>query len=270
MNKPDLKDKLIGLNSVANARDIGGYLTTDGRRVKSRRLLRSAHLHNISAEDEKRLVKDFGLKYIVDLRLDLEVARDADKQLDGCAYSHLNVYGSLEKAMSDAAYDPTNPVTVYYASKDIGLLDEGLYVRIAESDEGVDAYRAFFDTLISAEDGEAVIFHCTSGKDRTGIAAMLVLSALGVDEETVISDYLLSNDFFAESRKKRTEMLTALKADAEVIEKMPLLWDAVDVRFMTTLIDRLKERYGSVTEYLKKRLRLTDEEIESLKKKYLE
>ena len=263
-------EKSIGLESVINARELGGYVGENGKMVKSGVLLRTAHLHKLSDNDKQKLEKEYNVKYVIDFRVDEETTDVPDRLPAGARYEHINVLAIPDGTMRKVGEMPTDPMELYRLAKKFGLLDEDLYVKIIESDKGINGYKKFFDILLKAENNEAVLFHCTSGKDRTGIAAMLILSVLGVDEKVIVADYVLSNDYYAAQRKKTIAGLLQTGLDRSIIDKILILKDAVDVNFMTTLIAYLKDTYGSVVDFTKKRLGLTDDDIESLKNKYLE
>ena len=151
-----------------------------------------------------------------------------------------------------------------------GMLDENMYVLFLKTQTGRDAYAEFFRILINADPGRAVLWHCTGGKDRTGIAAMLLLSALGADEELVINDYLLTNVYNAQRIEGTKQYLRAKGCDDATIAKAILVFDAVDERFMRNAVGYLKNEYGSVTGFIRDGLNISQAEIEHLKEKYLE
>ena len=262
-------EKSIGLESVINARELGGYVGEGGKKVRSGVLLRTAHLNKLSDADKRKL-ENYNVRYVIDFRVKEETVDAPDILPAGATYEHINVLAIPDGTMRKVSKMPTHPLELYKLAKNFGLLNEDLYIKIIESDKGISGYTRFFEILLKAERDEAVLFHCTSGKDRTGIAAMLILSVLGVDEKTIVADYILSNDYYAAQRAKTTARLEKLGIEKQIIDKILILKDAVDENFMTTLISHLKKNYGSVVDFTKKRLDLSDEKIESLKNKYLE
>jgi len=265
-----LYDKNIGLTSVPNARQLGGYITTDGRTVKDGLLLRTAHLYNLSDEDKQKLEKVYKVGDVVDFRLDVEADGSPDRQLEDCRHHHFDVYELPVNALDDLPVITPDPKQFYAATKALKLLDDDLYIRVFESEKGIKGYRNFLKVLISAEEGRATIFHCTSGKDRTGMAAMLILSLLGVSEQTILYDFILSNDYFEDKRANTMAVLDSIGADEKMKREYPLLMDAVSFDFLANLLKHLIKTYGSVTAYAKTRLEITDDEIQVLKNKYLD
>ena len=264
-------EKSINLTSVANARELGGYVTTDGRRVKSGVLLRTANLADINAEDAAKLENVYKVGYVIDFRFETELKGFKDKEINGAKHVNIDVLQLPDSEMKkDYKKVMSDPVVAYYETKRLGLIDERLYINIAESDKGAAGYGKFFDVLLSADEGRAVLFHCTCGKDRTGIAAMLILGALGVDNRTILKDYTLTNEYNAETAKRITEYVKSLTDDKEVIENFAVIKAVVREKFMQNLLEHVDKTYGGVVGYLKTRLSLTDEELDRLKEKYLE
>ena len=265
------QDHSIPLTSIPNARELGGYITADGRQVRRGVLLRTAGLHGISDEDTRLLTDVYRLRHIVDFRMDMELTGAADPPIVGAEYHHLNVIDLSTFPNDEDEADEGMPdiVRSVELSERIGAMDGRMYVGFLSSRTGMDAYSAFFSILLSAEPDRAVLWHCTSGKDRTGLAAMLLLAAFGVDEETIVSDYLLTNEFNAQRIEGIRLLLREKGFDDDFIYKAVLVLAAVDERVMRVTLDFLKREYGSVYGYIRDGLGIEQREIDSLKEKYL-
>ena len=192
-----LVGRSLGLRGAVNARDLGGYRTAGGRVVRGGVVLRSDGLNRVTAEDVDPLGA-LGLRAVVDLRSSDEIREAGPDLLPDCVTSHhlpllatdFDINTTLRGALSDRS-----------ARKQRGLLGHG---RAAAMMTGL--YRWFVTDPVARErfaallrlladpDGVPLLFHCSAGKDRTGWAAALVLTALGVDRETVLADYLLTNE----------------------------------------------------------------------------
>ena len=120
-------------------------------------------------------------------------------------------------------------------------------------------------------EGRSLLFHCTQGKDRTGCAAMLILSALGVSEDIILEDYMLTNIFNADLIEKDRKMLLSrgIKEDGLWWKYMFVL-NSVKKELMTNALSWLKENYGSPVGYIINELGISEDEIEKLKSKFLE
>ena len=262
----------IHLNSIQNARELGGYTAADGRRIKNGVLLRTASLNGISDEDIRLLTDVYRAAHIIDFRMAMEMKGADDPPIGGAAYHHLNVIDLSTLPAQDAPevdISALDVVQLVEMSEQMGMLNEDMYIGFLLHDAGKSAYADFFRILLSTDPDRAVLWHCTGGKDRTGLAAMLLLSALGVDEETVVSDYLLTNTFNAKRIEGTRRYLKARGCDDALIEKAVIVFDAVDERFMRNAIAYLKKEYGSVVGYSRGGLMINQKEIDSLKEKYL-
>ena len=262
----------IPLKSIRNARELGGYTTVDGRTVKKGVLLRTGNLSAVSDEDTRLLTDTYRLQHIVDFRMPMELPGSEDPAITGAEYHHLNVIDLSTLPLEGAPDVNVNTIDLVEAielTESLGLLNPGMYIGFLSHDAGKTAYADFFRVLLSADPERAALWHCTSGKDRTGLAAMLLLSAFGVDEETIVSDYLLTNEYNAPRIASARQQLKERGLDDEMIAKAVIILDAVDERFMRTAIAYLKDTYGSVLGYISGELHITDDEIELLKDKYL-
>lgn len=260
----------VPLSSVRNARELGGYKTTDGRRVKNGLLLRTAKLNKISDEDIGILRNEYNVGDIIDFRFDMEIHNEEDRDIDGAVYHHIDVM-DLSGLNSDSAPEETQMDlrTIVTMMDKIGMSDGSMYISFLKNEKGIKGYREFFRILLGASPDKAVLWHCTSGKDRTGIAAMLLLSALGVDEAAIISDYLLTNIYNQNQILGLQHTLTQQGFDDEFIGKAALVFDAVDENFIRKAIEYLKKKYGSVMGYIQDGLNIKQDEIGLLKEKYL-
>ena len=188
--KENLK-QAIPLKTIEDARELGEYLTTDDRKIKNGVLLRTAKLHGICEEDIHTLADIYGLQHIIDFRMAVELSGAEDPVIDGVQYHHLDVIDSLTMTTGDKPDMDFNELAVEQMAKmalQSGMINENMYIGFLTSDYGRKAFTQFFRILLAAEPGCAVLWHCTSGKDRTGLAAMLLLSALEVDTSKAIKE----------------------------------------------------------------------------------
>ncbi len=171
-------------------------------------------------------------------------------------------------AMAEAAKTGDKEQVMITLAKHKGL--SAIYEKMLVTDEGKAAYRAFFDTLLQLGDGEAVLWHCSQGKDRAGMAAVLLLYALGADDDTVKQDYLLTNrayeELIAETKKKADELGLNEDETKEYVGTAA----AVSEDFLHLALNSINNEYGSVQNYLTDGLGLSDEDITALRDKFLE
>lgn len=263
----------IPLKSVTNARDLGGYRTADGKAIKRGVLLRTGNLNDITADDIRILKDQYNLSDIIDLRMEMEMMGCKDPMIDGVTNTHLDVIGCMgfdQQQMGDTDINDLDLIQMVELCQQIGMLDDKMYIGFLSTDSGKKAFSRFFRILLAADPDRAVLWHCTSGKDRTGLAAMLILSALGIEESVILEDYMLTNEYNAVRIEGTKKYLKTKGCDDTLTEKAILVFDAVDRRFMENGISFLKGKYGSVIGYIRSELHISDDDIRLLKEKYTE
>ena len=165
------------------------------------------------------------------------------------------------------AKDPTFLFKLIAATADLSDMT-GSYAAYLKSDFGQKGFRRFFRGILDTEEG-AVLWHCLTGKDRTGIGAALLLSILGADWDTILMDYELSNLYFEDRVKAAEESLAAEGYDRKVIDSITCLV-GVHPDMLIRAWQYMEEAFGSVENYLKEAIGLTEEDFEVLRERYLE
>ncbi|WP_234445049.1 tyrosine-protein phosphatase [Streptomyces rimosus] len=240
-----LADRSLHLEGAANFRDAGGYRTADGRWVKMGVLYRADALHKLTDADLAKL-RRLGIRTDFDLRTPGERAKAPDRVPAGARYVVANVIGEE----NSAELPPT-------AEASERLMAES-YRQFVVRPSAAKAYRSLFRT--AAEPGSyPLVYHCSSGKDRTGWATAVLLTALGVDRETVMRDYLASNDYLAASNaaelaKQPPEIAARLKPVLET--RAP---------YLNAAFDEVEARFGTFGAYLREGLGLNGQELERLR-----
>ncbi len=269
-----LETQALELDGVSNARQLGGYVCADGRRVKDGVLLRSAALSTLTDEGAKTLAETYHLRYVFDFRMDSEREAQPDKEVEGAENVWLPVFtsslydGETIAAIMEARQSGDPEQTYIALAKHKGL--STIYSKMLLTDEGKKAYSEFFAKLLTVEGDEAVLWHCTQGKDRAGMAAVLLLYALGADEETVKQDYLLTNDSYKDLIAQSEARAAELNLNEDETKEFVGTAAAVYEDFLNAALDSVKAEYGSVEGYLADGLGLTDSDITALRDKFLE
>ena len=233
-----MRSRHIQFETVPNFRDLGGYRTHDGRTVAWGRLFRSAALHKMSKRDIGRLKEDIGPRAVIDLRR----PRDPEKNLEpllleeiGARYYPLPFRPDGPSYLKDEAKAHPN-------ATDMGAIYLG---RISEEPFGkrlVDALE-----IIAERDNHPLVFHCTAGKDRTGVLAAMVLAAMSVVDEDIVDDYTLSAAFMTDIRDR---MISDPETAQAVKDQPELHWEA-SAESMAAFLALLRREYGSADGYLK-------------------
>jgi protein-tyrosine phosphatase len=219
-----MPDRHLAWSACHNARDVGGYPTADGREVRWRGLVRADNLCRLTAEGQAAL-REYGVRTVVDLRRASEV-RAEPHPFDGSdrpGYVHLD----LDEATPEL----------------LAIAPDKYYPRVL--DVRAPSVAAAVAAFAGAPPG-GVLFHCQSGKDRTGIVVALLLALAGVRRETIVADYLLSDDLLAPDREARMRA-----ASADPVEQAALTdsWRARPEK-INGLLDRL-EALGGAEAYLR-------------------
>lgn len=256
--------RVLPLEGGRNFRDLGGYTTADGRRVKWGTVFRSGTMVGLTEADYGYL-DGLDAKVLVDFRSSEERADEpTDWQVDDPEYWARD-YSSEADAGAFRELFASGELT---AEKTRAVMT-GMYDQIAL--QQADAYRVMFDRLAAGE--TPLVFNCSAGKDRTGIAAALLLTALGVPREQVVADYALSDDVvdysaaFLEADEGEDSPYAFMRQfPREAI--MPLL--ASEPEYIEAALEGLAEEYGSVMEFVRGELDVTDEELEAIRASLLE
>lgn len=266
----------IGLTGVHNARELGGYATQDGRHVKFGKLIRTAKLSDANEDDINRLANVYHVKKDIDFRTDAECTIHPDKDIPGCTYYHYSALGTGIPQYDLNKKEDQEALAAYAKSiasldKDGDLVDhyyKDMYKSLYTTEEGLNAYRNFFQQLLDAN-GETVLWHCTSGKDRAGNAAMLLLMALGVDKETAIQDFLNTNYYYKEDMEKTYNIVYKVTGNEKTAADFASN-AGVKREWIETSFDTIEKNYGSVDNFLHKGLGLTDQDLQQLRNAYTE
>lgn len=250
------KKRLIPLDGAFNFRDIGGYLTREGRRIPWGRIYRSDEFSELSEADLNTL-NDLGLRSIIDLRNPRERKGKENRLPEGSIYRQIPIY-------------KREPLREYlwFALFRRHALPQALgdnYINLVET-----RAKTFGSVLRLLLDRQnlPLVYHCSAGKDRTGIVVALILSLLGVPEETIIADYSLSNlgfeHFYMEFVK--SGRLDHWGVPYEEFQGLFL----VQPSWMENLFSHLKSKYGSIDDYLIIRAGFTQPELNTIRKNLLD
>ncbi|CCG89525.1 tyrosine-protein phosphatase [Pediococcus pentosaceus] len=261
------KPRLLPISSGLNFRELGGYTNLDGKTIKWNKLIRSGKLGGL-ADADIRLLEDYNVKFDVDFRSPEEKSKFPDRVPSGAEYVFAPVFrvdetqstkqtDELQRKMNS---DPTS-----------GLVEmRRVYRDVIRQRHSQKAYRKFFDVLLAnSADDSALLFHCTAGKDRTGMGAIFLLSALNVDEDTIRADYLLTNRATKAYQNGVVMDLKLKNKNSAFIQSVKAL-QSVNISYYNSAMDEIRRLSGSMDNYLRDYLKLTEQDITDLRKIYLE
>lgn len=257
-------ERAVKLEGIVNFRDLGGYETTDGRHVKWGTLFRSGELAGLT-DQGKQQIQQLGLKTIVDFRTDSEVAAKPDPQITGAAPIRLPAF--KEQANSSNGADLNSLI----AKGDFSVLGKPGEMLIKTNKDLIkspDAYVKMMK-LLGDPKNASLVQHCTAGKDRAGLGSAIILLTLGVDEDTVMQDYMLSNVYRAEANQKTMDMMSKVIQDKEALKSFQALME-VRESYLQAALDTIKQEYGSIDGFIEQGLGITKEQRSKLQSMYLE
>src|SRR6266851_556980 len=246
---PDPPARHFNLAGASNFRDLGGYRTTDGRAVRWRQIFRSNHLGHLTEADIE-VLRPLGLKSAFDFR-GTEERVAAICGLAGIAVHSLPIEPTVVAALRTRLADG-----VPLSSADaVDVMRESYrnYVRY-----NTPSFRALFAYLLG--DRAPLVIHCTAGKDRTGFACALILHALGVPDDLIAQDYLLTNCFYRRDPS----------ASSDLPEDVRQVLASVQASFLAAGFDGISADYGDLENYLNDGLGLGARERAALQARYLE
>lgn len=202
----DMYLKHIPLDGPKNFRDLGGFLAKDGRAVRWNRLYRSDRLDALSEKDLSA-IQARNIRAVIDLRSPAEQEESPDVAVPGAAHFSCPLTRAVTKTAERFSGADKAAEEAFLKSMEMD------YVTILE--EGADLVRTAVQTVMEQSGQGAVVFHCTAGKDRTGILAALLLLVLGVSEEDIIADYQVSHTYNEKGVNRVMDRLPFLKDYAE-------------------------------------------------------
>lgn len=257
--------RVLDITGGFNFRELGGYSTVNGATVAWHRLLRTAHLSDLTANDWRDL-QAYGVGQIIDLRSRAERRQFPDMPQPGVTMHVIPVFDNDETESSTAAAQTHREFSV----NPNGGYRRMLYVyrRLIINPGAQRAYRRVFETLLTTPKNVATIFHCSAGKDRTGIGAVFILSALGVPRKQIFADYLLTNSASTqhiEARVKDAKNRYRTVAFQQSIRDLA----SVNIDYLQQALMLVDYQYGGMQAYLQEVLGMTPQRQQAFRQLYL-
>ncbi|MDR0413603.1 MAG: tyrosine-protein phosphatase [Dysgonamonadaceae bacterium] len=242
-------NRIVPLQGIFNFRDLGGYYSKGNKQLLWGKLYRSGSLA-LATKHDRRFLDKMGIETVIDLRTERESYSFPNK------YKAPQIYNlPLRGNRYDIFFDEI--LSQKMKRRDILIYDQNVFSFLLENN--TDYFIKMFDILLEESNYPVIIF-CSLGKDRTAIASTLILAALGVDDETIMEDYLLSNNLI----NYHSLVQNADLYPFEVQETITALFSAQKETIKYSM-ELLKDNYGSIENYLEKELKLTHRKREKLK-----
>lgn len=260
-------NRRVQLHSAPNLRDLGGLAAGGERIVRPGAIYRSATLARLAGTDLDAFA-GLGITTVYDLRTAGERATEPDSLPAGVRTVGLDVLAdSTEDVAASVGQLVTDPAALAATLGDgrgTALMEES-YRNIVSLPSALAAYRAFYLDLIDPTRTGAALFHCTTGKDRTGWAAASLLLLLGVDEDDVRADYLQTNSDLLPALRPIIDAAAAKGVDTSLL--MPVL--GVRGEYLDAAIDEATSRFGDIDGYAQKGLGLTHSDLTALRQRFV-
>ena len=272
-NKYTFADHAITLEGVQNARELGGY-KIGNQTIRHDILLRSGNLSKATPNDIKWLKEKANLSLIIDLRSERETIIEPDAKIDDTKYISLPTIDEASGKANDLnipneAYGDWGKFLIEFVQSDKAeRLERALYPAFIQSPYSQEQFGKFMRAIVDTNDG-AVLWHCAQGKDRTGLGAAFILGALGADNELIINDFAISNEYYADEIEHFAQKIKEIYNDdrkCQIIRSFV----GVNVDYFGEALKMINKSYGSMNDYLIKQLKLTEKDLNTLKERYLE
>nr|WP_252198507.1 tyrosine-protein phosphatase [Clostridium sp. MCC353] len=263
----------IKLESLQNTRDLAGYTTADGRIIRPKCLIRSGALAGMSENDKEILFGEYGVRTVIDLRTGIEADEKPDPVIPGvknifnpilneetAGFTHENEDGEgvdmLEGFLKHAKSLNGHP-EIYI---------NHLYENLVLNEQAVKHYGTFLNLVLEAEPG-AVLWHCSAGKDRAGMATAFLLTAMDVDRANIIRDFTASNGFLQKETEGMVALVRSRTSDPD-LEKCAETLCQVHESYIQAAFKTIEERFGDMDTYMENELGFGREKRDRLKAKY--
>jgi len=248
-----MPDRHVKLKGASNFRDLGGYETVDGKKLKRGLIYRSDNLSYLSEEDIKK-INEIGIKTVCDFRSDIELdelpSPFSEKTLPELKHIPIKTLGTKDLRELSIREDVT--------SEEMAKEMQHHYVLYVHQHKK--KYRDFINLVAFGE--IPLVFHCFAGKDRTGFGALLYLGLLGVKKEIIIDDYLLTNKFF------KGPIVNEDWRDTSSERLKPLFEARVD--YINAAFSEIYSSYNSIEDFVIKELEINSKTLDLLKSRILE
>lgn len=252
----------LPFEACENFRELGGYVGCGGKRVRYGVFYRAPALAAIRTPADRALFASLGVRTVFDFRSDAERTLAPDPEFPGVKNIARNALFAPDG--SEQNFDLEEIVR---SEAGLRLLTEGVHEGYLRMPFENPAYRALFAAILADE--TPVLFHCTAGKDRTGVAAALILLALGVSREDVIADYLLTNAYRARSGEAFRKTLEQMGVPAGRAAEVADVGAGVRRESIESALNAIDARYARLEEYFAAELGVDAAALALLRERYL-
>lgn len=273
----DINKRYLDLEGTTNFRDLGGYVGYNSKTVKWGQIFRADALDKLTDKDIA-ILEAMKLKTIIDFRSPKEIVDNEDKAIKDTVYFNLNPKAEVAQLASASPANDKHKIDKLLSiansdQKESYFLDHSddmaKQMRKLVSDPvAICQYQKLMELLL-ADDGAPLVFHCRGGKDRTGVATMYILLALGVSKDQIYSDYMLTNTYKEVRNEIRMDEYRNLTDNQNVLDYLRNLLLAKE-GYLDAAFDEMIKVSGSSDNYIKQVLMIDDDKLTILCNRYLE
>jgi protein-tyrosine phosphatase len=239
----------LNLSGASNFRDLGGYVTRDGRTVRWRQIFRSNHLGHLTDNDVS-VLRELGVRSAFEFR------GTEERTAALCGVSEITVHSlPVEPTVVAALRAIAAAGTPLSTDHAVEVMRDSYRSYVQKNTQH---YRALFSHLL--EDRAPLVIHCTAGKDRTGFACALILHTLGVSDDVISEDYLLTNRFYRRDPNHSTDLPDEIRQ----------VLGAVQTSFLAAAFEAIDADYGDLESYIRDGLGIGKTERAHLEARYLQ
>lgn len=254
-----VSERRIPLKGQVNFRDLGGIRTQDGRYVKWGTIYRSGKLSNLKKGD-LQYFNSLGIKAVMDFRNDIEVNKDPNFSMrEDVLYMRIPI-GDKEGEEYDLLLSRVKSGKI----RGRETKKEFIYIMKQFADTLAKDFEPLIEYFVANKDLNPFLYHCSGGKDRTGFATALLLSALGVERQTIIDEYLMSNYYRYDLNRRNVRLARLIGIDPETSQYAFL----VNEDYIGAAFEVIDTQYGGMDLYLEKKFGLTADVRKELKERY--
>ncbi len=267
-------DRIIPLEGVLNARELGGIALKGGRQVKHAKIIRTGRLSDMTESDIRVLTDKWNVTRIIDLRNNGEIGEHPDIVPEGTLFQQIAIIPGEKQGISREDHgmeigDRAIMIARKHAEGDgAQALLESMYAQMARDEYCIGRMKDFFDAMLEQGEG-SVVWHCTSGKDRTGVTGVLLLYALGAEMDDIKDDYLFTNQQNGTYRENLLNLMRDRGATEDLVHEIRVL-ESVDWAYISGFLAEIDRLYGGIDRFLANQMGLTESKHKILLEKYTE
>lgn len=263
LNKLGQPERVVPLEGTINFRDLGGYQTNNGQLTAWRRIYRAASLGNLTVSD-RTLLADLDIVNDIDLRSPSEQASYPDQVWET---QHLIANPLYPTTGFERVVNNHRARRIFRRHREIPKIDNpigNIYQNILLTKHSQQGFAKTFQVLLSMTPEQATVFHCAAGKDRTGMTAAIILMALNVPDQTIIQDYLLTNNLYNYNSDHQQPNNDYVQ---QAVDQMNT--QAGEALYIQGVLTTINDGFGGIANYWREALDLSTNDLKDFQQLFL-